>query len=83
MGSQACCWAVAGETTGGRAALMRDITWKNQSRSLFFLSYRLASGLPAAASHAVASLCWSLKMVPYMVASKPEKAYVGLGACEH
>lgn len=35
MGSQICCGAVAGEDTGGRAALMRDGTWKNQSRSLF------------------------------------------------
>lgn len=47
------------------------------------LSYGLASDLPAAASHAVVSLCWRLKMAPYMAASKPGKSYVGLEACEH
>lgn len=39
------------------------------------LSYGLASCLPTAASHAVVSL----KMVPYMAASKPEKSSVSLG----
>lgn len=43
------------------------------------LSYGLESCLPTAASHAVVSLCRSLKMVPYMAASKPEKSSVSLG----
>lgn len=81
IGSQICCRAVSREGAGGRAALMTDIKLKNQSRGWFSLSlsYRLASRLPTAASHAVGRLCWSLKMVPYMAASKPEKSYVSLG----
>ncbi len=60
---------------------MTDIKLNNRSRERFSLSlsYRLASRLPTAASHAAVSLCWSLKMVPYMAASKPEKSYVSLG----
>lgn len=76
--SEICCGAAAGEGTGGRAALMTDITSENQRRSPS-LSYTLASGLPTAASHAVVSLCRSLKMAPYMAASKPERSSVSLG----
>lgn len=77
-----CCGAASGEGTGGRAALMTDITSKKikaGSGALFLFSYSLASCLPTAASHAAVSPCWSLKMVPYMAASKPERSSISFG----
>ena len=52
---------------------------KAGSGSLFLFSNSLASCLPAAASHAAVSPCWSLKMVPYMAASKPGRSSISLG----